>query len=328
MLWTDADFITTQDLMAIDAEVSGVAAAEEIPLESPTGTGMIHQAIEGCGDTLMKYLQVFGGYLTNGTVSANHTAAVMNLGIPSINRSKILLGQVVTSSLHPLAWTPLKRWGVYWALYVFYNNAANRREQDRYRAKAENYRHDANSRYWDAVRSTGVPIVRSPLPCPGAVWEPGTGIWADSALSQVAGAGTVTDNFNVVVTWVDQTPGRYTSAQYPGNAESAPSRALNIDLVPGNVLNIDITALVPPSGKQHPGTLPFAVVDYMKATGWNVYAGVTPGPLYLQTPSPLPVATKTWTANADPLVGTPQAGNGQYADLFMSLPSGGILQRG
>src|SRR5262249_56645057 len=102
MLWTDSDFITSADLVSLDGEVQAVASAEDIPLDNTaTTTGIIHRGIEEAGDRLMKYMQIFGGYLNSGSVSANHYAAVMNLGQPSVNRSKILLTQVVVTVLNP-----------------------------------------------------------------------------------------------------------------------------------------------------------------------------------------------------------------------------------
>src|SRR5262245_7018375 len=122
VLWTDADFITTADLATLDQEVADVATAEGITLEDANGNGSIHRAIEEAGDTIMRYMQVFGGYLNTGTVSSNHYAAVMNIGLPSVHRSKILLTQVVVSSLFKNSWTPLKRWEAYWTLMAFYRD--------------------------------------------------------------------------------------------------------------------------------------------------------------------------------------------------------------
>jgi hypothetical protein len=95
----------------------------------------------------------------------------------------------------------------------------------------------------------------------------------------------------------------------------------------GNVAVVSIASLVAPTGAQPLGSIPFAIVEYMRATGWNVYAGVAGGPLYLQNSSPLPIATKTFTFPSDPLTNTSVVGPGQYAERNLSLPMG-IIQRG
>jgi hypothetical protein len=332
VLWTDRDFVSSNDLITLDAEVQSVASAEEITLDDPSGgAGIIHRAIEEAGDKLFKYLQLFGGYLNSGTVSANHYAAVMNVGLPSVNRSKILMGQIVVSSLDGVSWPPVKRWVAYWALHAFFRDAANRTLKDRYATKEERYRAEANGAHWDALRTLGVPIVTQPLPCPAAVWEPNTGNWGDGNVSQVAGSGTVEGSYDVVVTWVDQDPGLYGSntgtGSFVNNAESAPSVPATIALVAGNVAVVDIASLVAPTGAQPLGSIPFAIVEYMRATGWNVYAGPSGGPLCLQTPTPIPIATKSFTFPGDPLTGTALVGPGQYAERNLSLPMG-IIQRG
>lgn len=321
MLWTDSDFVTPEELASIDSEILSVANAEEIVLENPNGTGLIHRAIEECGAGFMKYMQLFGGYLYAGDSTSGHDNAVMNIGQGIRNRSRILLSQVPVSSIHPLAWAPVKRWVVYWILYLFYQDAASRRmDNDRYGKKADYYKAQANGKYWDDLRTAGVPVVNSPLPCPGAIWEPGQGVWDDGAVTVVSGSGTLTDTYAVVITWVDQIRQK--------NAESGPSAQVVVSLTPGNVLKVDTSLLVPPTGQQHPGTLALATVDCARATGWNVYAGPAGGPLYLQNPSPIAVATKTWTAPADPVTGTVQAGTGQWADRYLSMPSGVMIQRG
>lgn len=328
MLWNDADFVTGPDLISIDSEVLQVASAEGILLDDPnTGNGCLHRAIEEAGDRIMKYMQVFGGYLNSGSVSANHYAAVMNLGTPSVNRSKILRGQIVVSEQNPYMWGTMKRWVAYWALHVFFRDAANRTTSDRYREKEQRYLREANTIHWDALRGAGVPVVRCPLPCPGAAWEANAGRFTDASVSQVAGSGTVAGSYDVVVTWVDTTAGKYVSPANNGNAESHPSARATVTLDVSNVIRVSIAALTPPNGTQPPGTLPIALVPYLVAGGWNVYAGPSGGTLCLQNSVPIPVATKTYTLAGDPVTSTTPVGMGQYADVYLSLPSG-ILQRG
>lgn len=328
MLWTDGDFVTSQDLITLDSEVQDVASAETITLDDPvTGNSVIHRAIEEAGDRLMKYMQIFGGYLNSGSVSANHYAAVMNLGQPSVNRSKILRGQIVVTDLSPYTWNVVKRWVAYWSLHVFFRDVANRTLKDRYRDKEERYSKESNTIHWDALRAAGIPTVRMPFPCPGAAWEPNAGLWSASNVTQVTGAGTQNGSYDVAVTWVDLMPGYYVSPTNNGNAESHPSASQTLALTSGNVIRVNIASLIPPNGSQHPATVPYAVVQYHAAGGWNVYAGVSGGPLYLQNSTPIPVGTKTYTLTGDPLASGSTLGQGQYADLYYSVPTG-ILQRG
>lgn len=322
MLWTDRDFITGADLITLDREVQDVASAEGIALDDPA-TGIIHRALEEAGDSIMKQQQAFGGYLSSQTVSSNHNNAVMNIGLPSVNHPRVLLNQVVVSGVIANQWTALKRWAAYWALVVFFRDASNRTLNDRYKDKAAGYKKELHTTYWDAVRSVGLPIVRQPFPCPGAVYEPLSGVWGDDNVPLVAGAGTATVAYDVAISWVDNTA--YVSPALPGQAESACSDVVTMTPTPGNVLSVNIASLTPPTGAQHPSTVPMALVAYCKASGWNVYAGLTGGPLYLQNASPIPVGTHTFTFPGDPLVTGHVATTGQFADFFFTFQN--VLQR-
>jgi hypothetical protein len=318
MLWTDTDFINAADLITLDSEVQEVASAENIQLDDLTnGNGVIHRAIEEAADTILKHLQVFGGYLSSGAVSSNHYAAVMNIGLPAVNRSKILMGQVVVTGLMPRSWTALKRWTAYWALTVFYRDAANRTNNDRYRTKSENYRKQVHGMYWEAVRSTGIPVVRNPLPCPGALYELNAGTWGASNVSVVSGAGGVPGDWDVAITYVDGTK--------TVNNESAASAVRTVTVTTGNTIRVSLAGLTPPTGKQPAATIPMALVEYCKATGWNVYAAPTGEPLVLQNVSLLDINSTTYTMGAPVTTGT-QVGTGQFAELYLSFST--MIQRG
>lgn len=338
-LWTDIDFVTSADLITLDAEVASVAAVSGITLDDPNA-GLIHRALEEAGDSLLKYQQVFGGYLSNQNVSGNHYNAVMNVGLPAINRSRILLNQVVPTSWTTLQWSAVKRWVAYWALHVFFRDAANRTLKDRYADKSTRYRKDVNTTYWDSVRAIGLPIVRQPLPMPGALYEPAVGgTWDENNVTTVAGAGTdATNAYDFAITWVDLT--NYFGPYQKGNCESAPSEIVTMTLPStGNVFNVSITSLLAPNGVQHPSTLPLAVVPYGVAKGWNVYAGKTGGPLYLQNATPLltgitqgsaqagapATAVTSFTFPADPLLSGPTADTGQFPDLYFTFQN--VMQR-
>lgn len=328
MLWTDADFVTSTDLITLDSEVQAVASAEDITLDDPvSGAGIIHRGIEEAGDRLMKYLQQFGGALNNGQVSANHYAAVMNIGQSSINRAKVLRTQIVVSELSPLQWSTVKRWVAYWCLHCFFRDVANRTVKERYQDKEKRYLREANTIHWDALRALGVPVVTQPLPCPGAVYEPRAGVWGDSCLSAVAGPGALEGAVEVAVTWVDLTAGKYVSPDVPNNAESGPSAKATVTLASGQVAKVDISPLVPPNGAQPLGTLTLAAVPFLTAGGWNVYAAQAGQPLRLQNSVPVPVGTKAYTLAGDPDATGWMVGSGQYAERYMTMPSG-MIQRG
>lgn len=304
MLWTDAQFISAEDLTSLDNEVSAVATAEGITLD-----GTISRAVEEAGDALLKHMQEFGGaWLGDGGVTANHFAALMNTGLRQAVRARVLLNQVVVSGPVPNRWTPLKRWAVYWALMLFYRDAANRTQNDRYDDKAVRYRKDLHGQYWSAVRDTGLPIVRNPLPCPGALYEPDAGTWTQDAVTTVAGAGTVAGDYEVAVSWVES--GR-------SNGESNPSARLTVSLAEGQVLRVNIGSLMPPTGAQPACTRAQAQVSYGRATHWKVYAGPAGGVLRLQAESL--VTLPTYTFSGDPATDTAPIGTGQYPDTFMAF---------
>lgn len=319
MIWTDGDFCTSADLTTVDSEVALVGQAEEITIDAlATGQAPIHRAIEAAGDSIMAHMQQFGGYLSTQSVSANHYAAVMNVGLPAVQRSKVLLSQVVTSTQIPGEWSSLKRWVAYKCLAAFFTDASHRTQLDRYAEKALAYNKYAASVLWQNLVSRGLPIVRTPLPCPGAVYEPGSGSWGASNVSAVTQAGAVGGDWDVAVTWIQQGASTWISPTKKQNGESGPSTIVTKATTAGQALRVSIAGLVPPSGSQPESTVSTALVAYGTATGWFIYAGPTGGPLYLQTPNPLPLATTAYTLPSDPVSG-PLVGTGQFPDIFYTF---------
>lgn len=319
MLWTDADFVSASDLMKLDNEVNTVAGAEEIVLDGPAG--VLRHAVEEAGDALLKHLQEFGGTWFGGDVTANHYAALMNVGsgVSTTERVRALLNQIVVSGPTAASWSALKRWATYWGLMVFYRDAANRTNSDRYTEKAESYSRQVHGMYWAAVRAAGLPVVVRPLPCPGALYEPNAGVWGSSNVSAVAGPGTLNASYDVAITYVD-------SGYNAGNNESHPSARLTVTLTSGNVLRVTLAGLVPPDGQQPLFSRAKAIVPYCAATGWHIYAGPTGGTLWRQTVSPVPITTTTYTLGADPVSGTAQAGLGQVPEKYITFQN--WVQRG
>jgi hypothetical protein len=307
MLWTDGNFITAADLTSLDNEVAQVAQAESISLDTS-----IMRAIDEAGNALVRHLQEYGGaWIGNGSVTANHYAGVMNIGSGPSIRQRALLNQVVITGQTTANWTPLKRWAIQWVLFAFYRDAANRTQNDRYQDKVDAYKTDLHGQFWAAARAAGLPVVVEPIACPGALYEPDAGAWGATNLSLIDGSSTKTTAHDVVITYVDS--GRSI------NGESHPSARASVTMQAGKVLRADISTLVPPTGTQPACTRPLAYVPYGKATHWNLYMGVQNGTLYLQTASPVAIATTTYTLAGDPVTGTRQVGLGQYADRYLSF---------
>lgn len=324
MLWTDRDFVTGADLITLDAEVEDVAAAQGITLDDPN-IGLIHRSLAESASALMKYQQVFGGYLTNQNISGNHYNAVMNVGLPAVNRSRILMSQVVVDALVCNEWSVLKTWAAYKSLARFFTDAANRTLKDRYETKALRYKKEVTSTYFEAVRALGLPIVRQPLPCPGAVYEIGTGNWGAANVTTAAGAGTdITDTFDFAITWVDQS--MYVGPTNKQNCESGTSAIVSLQLPStGNVFVVNINGLNPPVTAQPNATLPVSVVAYGNATGWNLYVGLTGETLYLQNATPIPVAIKSYALPTDPVTSGFASDMGQFPELYFTFQN--IIQR-
>lgn len=318
MLWTDGVFITVADLTRLDSEVSEVASSNEITLTGDDG--LIRGTIEESAIELQKLLTAFGGYLGNGDLSANHLAAVLNVGSGNSVRQKALLQQIVVSGDSPGSWNHIKQWAVFWCLQLIYRNAFNRTVKDRYEGKMRYYSSEIKRRITPSLYALGIPLVLRPLSAPGAKFEREAGVWDADNVTQVAGSGTVTATLSVAITYVDMSmPTLYVSPTSRGNAESNTSERISLALTSGNVIQVDITSLIPPTGSQHPSQLLVHVISPLRATHWNVYVGQATGLLYLQNPTPIPIATKTYTLTGDWVSNTATSGEGQYSDRRLSL---------
>ena len=318
MLWTDSTFITIADLTRLDSEVTEVASSNEITLSGDDG--IIRGTIEESAIELQKLLTAFGGYLGSGDLSANHLAAVMNVGSMNSIRQKALLQQVVVSGDAPNSWNHVKQWAVFWCLQLVYRNAFNRSVKDRYEGKMRYYASELRRRVTPSLHGLGIPIVLRPLPVPGARFERDSGTWDSDNVTQAAGPGVASGALSVAVTYVDMTTSSlYVSPVSRGNAESNPSERIAVTLVSGNVISVDITSLVPPTSVQHPSQLLIHVISPLTATHWNVYVGTSTGLLYLQNPTPIPIATKAYTLTGDWVSNTATSGEGQYSDRRLSL---------
>jgi hypothetical protein len=326
MLWTDDYFVSTDDLTSIDPEVGDVATAESITIDG--ATGVVQRTIENGGQQLLAQMQRFGGYLSSGLVSANHLAAVFNVGGPGVNRTRILLGQIVAYDPY---FPVVKTWMCYKTLEKFYHAAFSRTLNDRYEKKYKQFSYDVRMEHWPNLKNVGLPIVYRPMYCPGAVNEriPGTtrlqtDTWSASNVTQVAQAGTTGGDFDVAITYVDQT--FYISQSIKANAESYRSAIQTLQVDAGNAIQISIASLVPPNAGSDPAMLSQAIATPLNASGWNVWVGNSGDVLYLQNSSPIPIATQTYTLSADPVLSGFQLDFGQYADAFYTVQD--LIQRG
>jgi hypothetical protein len=318
LLWTDSVFIVQDDLLRIDSEVSVVATSEGITLTGDNG--LLRGAVEEAANEMMKLVISFGGYLNAGDLTANHLAAVLNVGVGNSVRQKIGLQQVVVSGDVPGQWNWIKQWTVFWALKTFYRDAFARLGGDRYKTKMDFYKEELQRRITPNLWALGIPMVIRPLVRPAALFERNTGTWDSSNVNLVTGSGTAITSFDVVITYVDMSqPNFYASAAFPNNCESECSDIITVTPDGTQVIEVDITSLQPPTGAQHPSQIMVVVVSPLKATNWNIYIGLQGGTLYLQNSLPIPISTKTFTLPGDPVLSGYESSNGQYPDRRLSL---------
>jgi hypothetical protein len=306
MLWTDALFINTEDLASIDAEVSDIASAENLTVDGING--IAHRSIEESGRQLMRYLQNWSGFLAGDSLSANHLQAVFNIGLPAVQRSRVLLDNICINGLNNQFWSELKTWVVYRALVNFFRAASNRAREDRYEEKRQQYLADLTNHVWPEVRAAGIPVVYKPLAAPAALMAHDSGTWLAATAD---GPGTASDLFNVAVTYFDSTASR--------NCESHPSVAQPVPVSEGSVVTVDISGLNPPNGLGNPIDIARAIITPLNATHWNLWVGGQNAPMIRQNAAPIPITTKTFTLPGDPVASGPKVGTGQWMDQFLTI---------
>ena len=319
MLWTDSVFISESDLTRVDSEVISVAQSENITLDGDDG--LLRAAVEEVGIELSKLMIAYGGYLNSGDLTANHYAAVMNVGIGNSVRQKASLQQVVVSSDTLNQWGWIKHWVVYWALSMFYRDAFARTDGDRYDKKLKYYTELITRKIKPNIYTMGIPIVIRPLSCPGAVFERISGSWDSSNVSLHSGTGVSNGQaYDVAISYCDMSDWtRYQSVAKPNNAESDISQIVTVMPTTGQEISINISTLNPPTGAQHPSQMLVVVVSPLTATHWNVYVGKSGGILYLQNATPIPIGITSYTLSSDPVLSGSQYYLGQYADRRLSV---------
>jgi hypothetical protein len=317
MTLTDSDIITQADLVGVDPEVDKTAPNESIDVPTAIRLGM-----ESVIHTISTRYQGFSGYLMSPGSSAGHNAAVMNTYSTAVSRPRVRPNQVVGIGPDP-ARREMHTWIKYASLYAFYRSAYHRKIDDRYEKKMLFYGLE-NNQARDRLDATGLPVVLSPIPCPGAVRELNVGTWGAANVS-AGGSGSTEPggrSLDVAITWVGA---GYVSAAKPANQESAGSPMLTQAMLASQVVSVNIASLNPPNGLIGMIGTADGVFGQIPATGWNVYVGLFDQVMWLQNASPIPVATKTFTLpNAPVLSGSP-LGYGQFPDY--NFASARMIQR-
>lgn len=304
MLWVDQVFISSTDLNSLDGEASDVATAANITLTGQNG--LIVRSIELCGRELYQRMVGFAGFLAGDSLSANHLQAVFNIGTPAVQRTRILLDNVIVTGQNSYTFSEIKNWVVYRTLQELYRVAAVRYEEDRYEKKRDHYQFIARWEAWPQVTRIGLPVIYKPMQAPAAYFGHNSGSWTATEVAGTATGG----NWDVALTYYD--------SSQTINPESNPSTIQTFTTTSNQVLKIDITKLNPPNGQGNPIDVSQAIITPLNATHWSIYAGPTGSALTLQQ-SLIPISTKTFTLPGDPTSSGVVAGLGQFPNQRLTI---------
>lgn len=324
-LFTDSDIVTQADLLRVDGEIASVSANSS-PILLVEGPGSVcEEAWIDCQQQILAAMQSYVSYPAQTGMPATHIAAVTNVGVPARTQPRVRLNQIVASdSNYGVSRSAVQTWMIYCALALFYRNASARLGMDRYQEKYLRYRDDATTK-WRVLRNQGLPMIYQPLEAPGAKHAFSAGSWSSANITGVAGGSGAAQNVVVAITWYDSS--KYTSQTSKLNGESGPSAQISFTIPANQLLKVDITSLIPPTGVADPVGLSSGTWTPLNATHWNIYVGLqvtapaSQPTLYLQKEG-VPVATKTWTLAAAPTLSGSVLSPGQYQDLnlvFMNV---------
>lgn len=291
MLFTDRDWLTIDDVAALDPSAPEVARTEGIATEGPTG--LVHMAIEECANQLLSEMTGFPNYYALQSLVGNiESMGALNDSTPP---PRIKLGRVVVDSFTTSYASPLKKYTAALALRNLYQIASNRKidKDDKFQSKLKSVERDIECKYWPALWASGLPTVFTPVHCPGALYELNQGVWGIDNVTQVSGGSGAANAWDVAITWF---------SKQSETAESASSQTISFSLSASNFIHIDISSLTP--------TNPNIV-------SWNVYAGRQGGPLFFQ--ASVPLATKTYTFTGDPTLTGKVVGRGQTQDCALTF---------
>jgi hypothetical protein len=260
-LLTDGSISVVSDLLAYEASLADVADAEGIDLEGKLQLAQGEVGVELAAAALRPGNIYWLGPSWNSTAS-------------EVNLSRFQMNQVVVTS-------PLKLWHTFQALAITYRDAYNRKLNDKYLPKWNEYKDLAR---WasNLLYQTGIGLVMQPIPKPNA-----------ASIISVGGAlGPAT--VYVQMSWVGA----------DGATEGAASDEQATVIGAGQTLHV-----TPPAA---PGA-PYSV------TGWNVYAGAASGGGARQNSQPLTLG-QAWTLPGVALAAGTAVGTGQPPDLFRTVP--------
>lgn len=324
MLFTDGPFVTSKDLNIIDREFIQLAADNNIPVDGSPDS-LVSRATLAAGAEFTAQFQNFSGYLVGVGVSSNHLAAVLNVLSTAINRPRALLQQIPVIEPNPTR-SAFIRWVRYYCLHDFYQSLAYQFvNEDKYRLKMELYNRERKAK-WSQLNGNGVPVVLNPFSCPGAVWDYGAGIWAQSNVTTPPQGGTTGGTFDMAITWVSA-PG-YLGPTNQNGGESGPSLTITTAPAAGTSIAISLANLIPPNGTMQPaiGTAQ-GVFAPQSASGWNIYIGKAGDNIkYLQNVVPIPIATTSYQLPGDPTLSGYTLNPGQPAQFDYTIQK--VLWRG
>ena len=295
MLYSDRIPVTAAELATIDPEITEIATQDSLDITTGSDS-LIRRGAEVFLDKILSASRSFGGHRGGNGLGSAHLAAVHNTGLSYGNSIGTIAPQnIVVSGSTARQWSRVKLGLARAVLATCYRSALNRSVSDRNTAKYN----EADAAMREVLRDlgmNGIPIQEWPLSQPAADMEEG-GTWGAANLTAAVGVATQTETIDVVITYVNL--GTYVSSTNPNNGESHPSESAAVVVESGEVVEIDISTLVPPTGTAFIQRESNSYVTPLAATGWNVYAAVTGSPLKLQNGSPIPIATTTWTASGN-----------------------------
>jgi hypothetical protein len=190
----------------------------------------------------------------------------------------------------------LQLWHIFATLASIYRDAYNRKLNDKYLPKWNEYRQLAESAENNCL-TIGVGLVNKPLPAPGA-----------PTLTAVTGGSLPAANYSVQTTWVN-----------PSGEESMPSPETALAVAAGQLVQVQPA---PPPGNREAN---FAWMAPANATGWFAYVSTVAGQEQKQFVVPVN-PYDAWTLPASGLIAGPAPGNGQPYDILRTVPR--TLQRG
>jgi hypothetical protein len=322
MLLSDSDIVTSASMAQVDSEVLAVAGTTK-PVITLDGPGSLCEQTWGeCGRRIIAAQQNYTTTFTAMGVSGGHQAAVNYIGGPARNVARVRLNQIVAhESQYGNTPSAVQLWMTYTALTLFYRDASARLKQDRLVVKLERAMIDADFS-WRQLRVNGLPWVAQPMEAPGAKHGANAGSWTAANLSSVAGSGTQR-TLQVAITYYDNRT--YIAEGNTVNAESGPSVILPFQQAAGQVLQVSIAGLNPPTGVMDQVGLSQASWTPLVASNWILWVGVAGGPLYWQ--AAIPIGTQTFALPADPVLSGNTLGAGQWPDLNMCFTGSGIVNR-